>query len=88
MYVVFINFISIGLHFIIIRSQLNQNYFHPKRGVTGKEGGKWSDCTRWYNPKDGKREGIMNILNKTREAIYYNVTLRPFCATIVAVEKQ
>jgi hypothetical protein len=41
------------------------------RGIAGKEGGKWCDCTRWYeyNPKDDKGEGTMNILNKTGEAI-------------------
>ena len=88
MYIILIKFISIDLHFVIIRSQLNWNYFRPKRGVAGKEGGKWCDHTRWYNPKDSKREGIMNILNKTRETIYYNITLRPFRAAIVAVEKQ
>jgi len=48
MYVIFIKFISIALHFMMIRSQLNQNYFRSKRGVAGKEGGKWCDRTRWY----------------------------------------
>jgi hypothetical protein len=67
MYVIFVTFISIDLHLMIIRSQWNRNYFHPKRGVAGKEGRKWYDRTRWYNPKDGKREGTMNILNKTGE---------------------
>jgi hypothetical protein len=70
MYVILMKFISIDSHFMIIRSQLNRNYFRPKRGVAGKEGGKWCDRTRLYTPKDGKREGIMNILNKTIQAIY------------------
>jgi len=76
MYVIFIRFISIDIHFMIIRNQLNAPlwakviHFRPKRGVAGKEGEKWCDRTRLYNPKDGKREGIMNILNKTKEAIY------------------
>jgi hypothetical protein len=55
---------------MMIRDQLNQNYFLSKRGVAGKKGGKWCDRTRWHNPKDGKREGIMNVLYETREAIY------------------
>ena len=55
---------------MIITSQLNRNYFRTKTGVAGKEGGKWCDRTRWYNPKDSKREDIINMLNKTRGAIY------------------
>jgi hypothetical protein len=61
---------------MIIRNQLNAPLwakvidFRLKRDIAGKEGEKRCDRTRWYNPKDGKKEGTMNILNKTREAIY------------------